>query len=277
MHAIHDHYRGYLIDAWGVLHDGHTLYPYALDCLKQLQSQGKFVVILSNATRRHRTMTRELQALDIGPELYQSVLCSGELAWQALRKAKLNGLLPGRYGYYLGPASRRDFLDGLELDWVDDIEQADFILNTGPPEGEPPTTEGSESLLRMAVAADIPMICANPDIIAVRDGKAGICAGALAARYRELGASRIDYFGKPYSPIYAAAWPLFDGLARSEVLAVGDAFVTDIRGARRAGLDSCLIASGIHQHELTPLSERSIRQAAPPDAMPTYASEFFAW
>ena len=273
---IHSRYHGYLIDAWGVLHDGHQLYPHTLDCLKELRNRGKKVIILSNAARRNRTVAKELQRLSIGPELYLSVLSSGELSWYAMLEAIDDGSLKDKKAYYLGPLRSRGLLDGLDLNWIDNIEQADIILNTGAPTGNPSTTRASESLLATAARRNIPMICANPGLVAIRGGEAGISAGALAKRYDELGGSRIEYHGKPFAPIYTQALALLN-LPASQILAVGDAFETDIRGGYNAGLDTCLIANGIHREQLKPLSPKRVLDLAPADAIPDYVAEYLSW
>ncbi len=273
---IQKQYQGYLIDAWGVLHDGERLYPYVLDCLANLRDFGKKIIILSNAARRCEVIVEELKSLDIQPENYLAVISSGELTWHTIRQALGNDSFFGRSGYYLGPPRSNSLIDGLEIEWVDDIEQAEFILNTGAPIGNPPTTIDSEALLTKAAFKDIPMICANPDQIAIRGGKPGICAGALAKRYSELGGRQIQCHGKPYSPIYSQALTLLD-LQASEVLAIGDALDTDIRGGQNVGLDTCLIAAGIHRDQLLPLSTNSVRTLAPVDTLPNYVAEYLAW
>jgi ribonucleotide monophosphatase NagD (HAD superfamily) len=93
-------------------------------------------------------------------------------------------------------------LDGLVVNWVEQLDDADFILNAGALEGNPKDTSGYDILLNTAYQLDLPMICANPDMIAVRVGELGISAGAIAERYRQLGASQIEFYGKPFAPIY---------------------------------------------------------------------------
>ena len=267
-------YQGFLIDAWGVLHDGAGPYPYTLECLEKLQAHNKIVVILSNAARRSEALVHELRTQGIEPELYQTVLSSGELAWHSLNAKKK---YHARHGYYLGPQRSRGLLEGLELDWVDDIESADFILNAGETKGNPSTTADSEALLKLAVKRELPMICANPDLVTIRGGQTGISAGALARRYEELGASQIEYHGKPHRPIYQQALTLLGDMPPSQVLAIGDAFDTDIRGGHNAGLDTCLIASGIHRDRLLPLSKDTIPVDTSVDAVPSYISEYLSW
>ena len=50
--AFADGYDGFILDLWGVLHDGIRPYPGALDCLDRLAAAGKRVCLLSNAPRR---------------------------------------------------------------------------------------------------------------------------------------------------------------------------------------------------------------------------------
>ena len=45
-------YDGFILDLWGVIHDGVAPYPGAVDVLKRLRAAGKPAVLLSNAPRR---------------------------------------------------------------------------------------------------------------------------------------------------------------------------------------------------------------------------------
>ena len=49
---IAERYDGFIVDLWGVLHDGVRAFPPAVDCLERLRERGKRVLILSNAPRR---------------------------------------------------------------------------------------------------------------------------------------------------------------------------------------------------------------------------------
>ena len=42
-------FDGFIVDQWGVLHDGVTAYPGAIECLRQLRAAGKHVVVLTDA------------------------------------------------------------------------------------------------------------------------------------------------------------------------------------------------------------------------------------
>jgi HAD superfamily hydrolase (TIGR01459 family) len=145
--------------------------------------------------------------------------------------------------------------DGLGLDFVDTVESAQFILNTGPA-GWDDRIEDYEPVLRAALRRALPMICANPDIVVMHGDRLALCAGALAKWYEESG-GRVRWHGKPFGSVYDTCLGLLGIADRTRVLAVGDSLRTDIAGAGGAGIDSVLIAGGIHAEELgTPDVER---------------------
>ncbi|MFX6760178.1 hypothetical protein ABTH30_25075, partial [Acinetobacter baumannii] len=49
---IADRYDGFILDVWGVLHDGERLYPGVDNALQRLKAAGKRIVLLSNAPMR---------------------------------------------------------------------------------------------------------------------------------------------------------------------------------------------------------------------------------
>ena len=55
---------GFVLDLWGVMHDGVQPYPGAIDCLEQIQKAGKRAVFLSNAPRRVQAVIDHLSRND---------------------------------------------------------------------------------------------------------------------------------------------------------------------------------------------------------------------
>ncbi|MEL0110544.1 MAG: hypothetical protein VW835_02320, partial [Rickettsiales bacterium] len=53
--AIADAYDAFLVDQWGVLHDGHTAYGPAVNVIQRLKEAGKTLIGLSNSSRRTQT------------------------------------------------------------------------------------------------------------------------------------------------------------------------------------------------------------------------------
>lgn len=241
--ALAADYDGYILDVWGVMHQGGPAYPEAIDCVRRLRAAGKRVVFVSNAPRLAAQVAFVLSGKGIDAALYDAVVASGDAARQALadRGAASADGLGARYRL-LGPPGSDDVLDGLGYAAADGIADADFLLGIGLDDGRE-TVEEHEAILQAAAGRDLPMICVNPDLLVIRLGQQEPCAGALAARYEAIG-GRVRYFGKPHPEIYALALAALD-VAPARVLAVGDGLATDIAGAAGAGLDSVLVTGGL--------------------------------
>ena len=241
-------YDGFILDLWGVIHDGVAPIPGAIDCLRLLIDKGKRIVLLSNAPRRADDVVRRISALGVPTGLYHHAMSSGEEAWQHLsqREDPFYAAL-GRRCLHIGSERDLEIRQGLNLEYVGAPEEAQFILNTGPA-GWDDRIEDYEPLLRKAIDRDLPMVCANPDLVVQRGATLHLCAGALAKWYEEAG-GRVRWHGKPFRSVYDSCLRLLGVEDRSRVLAVGDSLRTDIAGAAVAGIDSLLIAGGIHAEE----------------------------
>ena len=240
---IASQYDGFILDLWGVLHDGTEADPGAAHALGELKRFGKRVLLLSNAPRPAQPLVEQMAAMGIGPELYDFLLTSGEATFGFLGCRDRS--ISGQRLYHMGPAHDESVFAGLGLETVG-LEQADFILNTGPWGDE--TVEDFLPVLTRAAGLGLPMICANPDLWVVRQGQMMPCAGLLAARYEEMG-GYVLRFGKPDPAIYAQALGQL-GTAPARTLCIGDSMATDITGAVNAGLESLLVGRGIHADDL---------------------------
>jgi HAD superfamily hydrolase (TIGR01459 family) len=244
-----ENYDGFIIDLWGVVHDGIKTYPGAIDCLTHLRDSGKKLVFLSNAPRRAAAIGRALSAMGIAPGLYTGIMSSGEAVHTALRDRTdpdFAGL--GASLYHLGPTRDRDIFDTLPVTETPTPAGADFVLNTGPDDYLGPNDPSIyEPVLRECLAARLPMVCANPDLEVIRDGKRIICAGLLAQWYAAHGGQVINR-GKPDPAIYTPTLALL-GTAKPRTLAIGDSLRTDMAGAAAAGLDACWVLSGVDVSE----------------------------
>lgn len=272
-----ERYDGFILDLWGVIHDGVQPYPGAVGCLEQLRRAGKRVVLLSNAPRRSGAAQEAMRGMGIADDLYDGIMTSGEMTRIQLERgddpwfAKL-----GVRVFHLGPERDRNVLDGLARNLVETPAEADFVLNTGPDDHRSPTSiEPFEATLRECAAAGLKMVCANPDLEVIRGGERVICAGALAARYAELG-GEVRLIGKPDPAIYA---PVLDmlGVAPDRVLGVGDALRTDIAGATASGLASCWVLGGIHGEALAGDRDATRAAAAQAGLAPVAVIPEFRW
>ena len=241
-----ERYGGFIVDLWGVIHDGVTPYEGAIDCLERLRDLGKPAVLLSNAPRRAAVAQAGMRDMGIPDALYTDILTSGEVTRTLLRERTDPWFAAlGRRMFHIGPERDRNLYEGLEVESVDTPVGADFVLNTGPDYRSPTDLFMYEDTLRECAAAHLPMICANPDLEVIRGGEPVICAGALARHYEAIGGD-VRWVGKPDPAVYR---PALAALRRpsAQVLAVGDSLRTDIAGAAAAGIDACWVLGGIHR------------------------------
>ena len=241
-------YDGFILDLWGVIHDGLAPLPGAIDCLQSLIDAGRRIVLLSNAPRRADDVVRRITAVGVPVGLYHDVMSSGEEAWQQLKRR--DDPFYAALGWrclHIGSERDLEIREGLGLDYVDAPADAQFVLNTGPA-GWDDRIKDYEAVLREALARGLPMVCANPYLVVQRGSTLHLCAGALAKWYEEAG-GRVRWHGKPFRSVYDSCLVLLGIGERSRILAIGDSLRTDIAGAAGAGIDSLLIAGGIHADE----------------------------
>lgn len=274
-------YDGFVLDLWGVVHDGVKPYPDVLDCLRALLDAGKRVALLSNAPRRAYDVVNRITAIGVPQDLYHAVMSSGEEAWQYL-KDRTDPFYAGLGRKCLHICSDRDLeiRHGLDLDYVEGAAAAEFVLNTGPA-GWDDTIEDYAPLLGAARERGLKMVCANPDLMVNHGTQLALCAGALAVHYEEIG-GQVRWHGKPYPSVYWSCFKLLGIEDRRRILAVGDSLRTDIAGANGAEIDSLLIAGqGIHVEEFAPTGALDLARveaaAAVAGVKPTMVSARFNW
>jgi HAD superfamily hydrolase (TIGR01459 family) len=268
-------YDGFIIDIWGVLHDGVTVYPGAIDCLQNLA--GRPVVLLSNAPRRAHVARAVLENLGIGATLYAALVTSGEATWSALhlRNDPWFAAL-GDTVWHIGPLRDRSVIEGLPLRLAQAPSDATFVLNTGPDETRIPTSMAPfEAELQACLDARLPMICANPDIAIIQAGTRILCAGAFAAWYQARGGS-VRLIGKPDAAIFTEAMHAA-GLAGKRVLVIGDSLTTDIAGALAAGLDSAWVLGGLYEAQTGSDFTRAEQVAREAGTVPNAALPRLVW
>lgn len=266
-------FRGVALDIFGVIHDGEALYQPVHETLTKMRAAGVRTCLLSNSPRRAAAVASGLSSMGLGPDLYHGLITSGEMAHAAFGGIARTMPRPnGTRYWHAGPPDLAGLLDGLAVERVAEIKDADFILATG-------NVEESDYLLQQARQRELPMICANPDLEVMIAEQRIRCAGWLAARYETIG-GRVIRFGKPELFAYISALRVLD-LPATEVIAIGDSLATDIAGANRAGIHSALVMTGVHHVEagpdnipdhkaLTALYERY-------NAVPDFLLKRFSW
>lgn len=242
LNEVSDRYDAYFIDQFGVLHDGTRPYDHAIEALRQLNGAGKRVVLLSNSGKRAASNAARLERLGFSPDTWTQILTSGEVGRSILADALPAGRR--RSCLLLVRDGDRSAIEGLPIDVTADPARCDLVLIAGS-EGDARPLEAYRALLAPAAARGIPAYCTNPDMQMLTPQGLRFGAGRIAALYEELGGA-VQWIGKPFPAIFAAARQAVADVAAERILCIGDSIDHDIAGARAAGIDSCLVTGGIH-------------------------------
>jgi HAD superfamily hydrolase (TIGR01459 family) len=240
---IGSRYRAWLVDIWGVMHNGHRAFAGAVTAARRFREHGGIVVLLSNSPRPTPGVQEQLRRLGVPDDAYDATVTSGDLTRYELAKHE------GETVFHLGPERDLPIFDDIPVK-LGRPEDAELVVCSGLFDDETETPEDYVDLLQKLASRKLLMICANPDHLVERGDKLVYCAGALAAIYQRIGGN-VLYAGKPYAPIYELALKTISDIAgrtvtKNEVLAIGDGVNTDIAGAAKFGIDAVFVASGLH-------------------------------
>ena len=234
-------YSVILCDIWGVVHDGVHLYSDAPERLREWRTQGRKVILITNAPRTAEAVEAQLGRIGLPRDCWDGIATSGEAGIAAIKGlAHPTG--------FLGTAQDRAILEEHGLSFVDD--HFTDIAVTGL-DGARIRVDDYRPQLESLAGRDVLFHCFNPDRIVVRGGVTEPCAGALADIYEGFG-GRVEWYGKPFHAIYDYAMSLAGNPPHEAVLAVGDALVTDMVGAANQGFAAVFVQSGIHAGEPFP-------------------------
>lgn len=276
-----EHYEVFLVDQWGVLHDGQTPFPGAVDCLRRLQTMGKRVVILSNSGKRAADNAERLQAMGIAGDCYTALVTSGEVVreYLATRTAPFLSSL-GRRCLLLSSDDTDKLVQGLDVEAVATITAADFILLAGVADRH--AMAYYLPLLTYGSAHDLPMICANPDLVRFSSQGLTFSAGELARRYEQMGGT-VHYIGKPHEAIYRYCGQVLTDFDPKRAIAIGDSVGHDVVGGAKAGLATAFVSGGIHRDDFadaiddTQRLKRVAAIAREHGVWPDWVIPWFAW
>ena len=238
---VAERYGAIVFDQWGVLHDGTSPYPGAVEALATLNAAGHRLAVLSNSGKRAQPNQQRIANMGFDASVFDTVMTSGEALWRDIA----SGQVQERTFYPIERAAGDAFgwADGLDIVLVDQIADAQALLVMGLPDGA--TLEDWQHTLYRAAARELPLYCSNPDKKSPRADGLVISPGAVAARYAEMGQTVVLY-GKPHVPIFRS---VSRALGTNDIIMVGDSLEHDIAGAHAAGWDSVLVQGGLYAAE----------------------------
>eukprot|EP00522_Entomoneis_paludosa_P016266 CAMPEP_0172442798 /NCGR_PEP_ID=MMETSP1065-20121228/3187_1 /TAXON_ID=265537 /ORGANISM="Amphiprora paludosa, Strain CCMP125" /LENGTH=329 /DNA_ID=CAMNT_0013192827 /DNA_START=223 /DNA_END=1212 /DNA_ORIENTATION=+ len=289
---VADKFDTFLLDMWGVMHDGSRPYDGVLEVVQKLRQEGKKLIILSNSSKRTDNSVKMLRKLGFDPEDFENIITSGEVAYQMLSgKLDLWDVLSNLQGdesktvFVFGSGDDdQPYCEscGWKLAPMNEakliVARGTFTVNDGVQtvnkrENAALYESKLEEELRKAAELRIPMLVTNPDKIRP-DVERPPMPGKIADRYEQIlhntlsksgdsGSSSdlVKRVGKPFNDVYDLA--LGDSaIDRSRVCMVGDALETDIVGAAASGVSSLwVLLDGIHGPDLDVKEEKLMASA----------------
>ena len=280
---ISDKYNLFILDQWGVMHDGHYGYDHAIDAVKHLIYKNKQLIIISNSSKRRISSINRLKDLGFDKNNFIEVMTSGEMIWQELKDFSYKYDFKTKNCFHIFDSSKedgKDFRIGLEkFKFIDNIKDADFILACTPFQNTKPIDY--IPILKEALEMNLIMFCANPDFVTVEENndKNIYCMGTIADLYDHMG-GKVVILGKPSKEIYLKSCKQLDQINKSKTIAVGDSLDHDILGASNFGVDSVLITSGIHKDLFKYSIEKGLKNIENDrkwNFKPTYVCENFSF
>lgn len=244
VNQLAERYDFFLLDQFGVLHDGTSPYPGAVEALSALKRAGKTIVLISNSGKRAGPNESRLLKLGFEPGSWDHFVSSGEVAWEFFHDMAVSGkLLPNTKCLLISRDDDRSAIEGLSFALTKDGDDAGLVLISAS-EGDRYDLEHYRRLLAPAAVRQVPCFCTNPDKIMLTAVGPRFGAGRLADLYEDLGGS-VTRIGKPYPTIFGAALAVAGNPDRSTVVCVGDSVEHDIAGGLAAGVATVLVLSGI--------------------------------
>jgi HAD superfamily hydrolase (TIGR01459 family) len=217
-----------------------------------------------------------------GAHLFDAVVTSGEACWQALHD-RSDPLFAdfGRRCILWARNGDRSHVDGLDVEVVSSALDADFLYLAGVKDHA--ELDPFIEALEIGARRDLPLVCANPDVVAIYpNGGRGMAPGGVARLYESLG-GRTVYVGKPHRPVYELCLKHLGDMARDGILGIGDSLEHDIAGGNNIGIDTLFLTHGVHSGAFADGAGEADRQAALDDlaakydARPRWVLPRFVW
>ena len=272
---IISYYDVFILDQWGVMHDGYKGYDHAINSVKKL-------IIISNSSKRKTSSIDKLKKLGFDKNHFIEVMTSGEMIWQELSTSMHNYGNDLKNCFHIYDSYMEDglkFRDGLEkFNFVSKVNDANFILACTPFENSEPIDY--IPILKDALERNLVMFCANPDYVTIekKNDKNMYCMGTVADLYEHMG-GKVIILGKPSKEIYEESCKKIEDLNKSKIVAIGDSLDHDILGANNFAIDSVLVSTGIHKDlfvDGTELGLNKIKNSKKWNFSPTYVCENFS-
>jgi HAD superfamily hydrolase (TIGR01459 family) len=236
---IVDRYQAVILDQWGVLHDGKVLLPGASNFLSRLHDAGIPVCLITNSSKPASFNCRRLEELfGVTSDHYYRVFSSFDVLCDHLLTQRRFPVLP------IAVEGEEQFLTDAGIPITESAVSAAAVAIMSVDPATP--TEAFTDLVRLAALRNLPVSCICRDEMRIVSG-VNHCGVSRIVTAFSSACSHIYAAGKPESALYERCLEALPGIASQAILAVGDQFSSDVRGANLAGIASALVLTGVER------------------------------
>tara|TARA_B100000795_G_scaffold223625_1_gene178859 strand:+ start:1982 stop:2839 length:858 start_codon:yes stop_codon:yes gene_type:complete len=253
-------YDLFLIDQWGVIHDGEKKFKEAYKVLLFLKKLGKKIVIISNSSENASyTSSITLKKLKINNKIFDKIVTSGEIFENEIELIKNKFKKKYLKCLCISAFDKKKLLKKKNILITNNLDQIDFILASSIKPNL--NLINLKKKLNECRVKQIPMICTNPDKKVFNGNVKKLVeqVGVLAAYYKKIG-GKVKFYGKPHSRIYKECLMGYRGIVKKKVLMIGDSIENDILGAQKFKIDTLFILNGNHKNEFIKLNNNEIKE-----------------
>ena len=261
----------FAFDQYGTLHDGVAPYPGAITVLAELCNARKKVVVVSNSGRTGQYNRARLDALGFNVEGLTVITSGDGLQLWLKRNYPQGGLRTFVFGHSI------ESPPGWEQ--TEDIADADLIIFNGLPTGA--TEKDIVQYLDKSLGKGIPLVCTNPDEVALEGARSYRATGSFARDY-QLSGGKVTFIGKPFPLIFEITLANFPDVDARRAIYIGDSLEHDVKGAVLTGIKSLWLLNGVHRGEFDGVTAETkwstVRTLlAGIDVQPDFVMEELAW
>lgn len=234
-------YKGYLIDLDGTIYKGKSRIPAGEAFVHELQKRGIPYLFVTNNTTRTPEMVQTMLAENFNIETPLDTIYTATLATIDYMQEKNLG----KKVYVIGDVGLKHAIE--EAGYIEDTENPDYVVVGLDWEVD----YEKLTIATLAIQKGAHFIGTNPDLNIPTER--GLQPGAGAINALLEAATRVEptFIGKPNAIIMEKAIEHL-GLAREEVVMVGDNYLTDIRAGIDNSIPTLLVTTGFTLPEEVP-------------------------
>jgi HAD superfamily hydrolase (TIGR01459 family) len=233
-----DQFDAFIIDQWGVLHDGAAPYTGVAKTMAELQQRNFPVAILTNSSKLEQPNLDRLDRLGLPASLYGPVVSTADL----LKAHIVTQPRPLRV-FLVATGIDAQMFEGTDVIEVETPEEADCVVLLTITD-EVAADPSQADWLERAIACNLMLHTPSADVQSVTPGGSVVYGfSRLVTHYEKMGGT-VRLHGKPSSECYDACRSRLGLSPSARVAAIGDQFETDVLGAVRNDCTPILVETG---------------------------------